>query len=82
VQRFYLTNLGGDRIIIGYPFLAKFNPQINRKECTFQCGQIHLESSMYKYLPGVIKQLTEKAIQQVGHPQTGEAIFMKKISLS
>jgi hypothetical protein len=38
VQRFYLTNLGGDCIIIGYSFLAKFNPQINWKEGTFQQG--------------------------------------------
>jgi hypothetical protein len=37
---------------------------------------------MYKYLPGVIRQLTKKAIQEVGCPLIGEAIFMRKISLS
>ena len=27
--RFYVTNLGKDRVILGYPWLAKFNPQIS-----------------------------------------------------
>jgi hypothetical protein len=28
-QRFYVTNLGQDRIILGYPWLWEFNPEIN-----------------------------------------------------
>ena len=29
LQRFYITSLGRDRIILGYPFLYKFNPSID-----------------------------------------------------
>jgi hypothetical protein len=28
-QRFYITTLGHDRAILGFPFLNKFNPNIN-----------------------------------------------------
>jgi len=31
--RFFVTNLGGDRWIFGYPWLATFNPDINWPEC-------------------------------------------------
>src|SRR6266436_10373865 len=27
--RFFVTNLGGDRFIFGYPWLAEFNPEIS-----------------------------------------------------
>jgi hypothetical protein len=82
VQWFYLTNLGSNRIIIGYPFLAKFNPKIDWKTGTFQDDEIHLKSSMYKYIPGVMMRLRRMAITAVGYPEKGEAIFMRKISLS
>ena len=32
VIQFYITNLGQDRIIFGYPWLAEFSPKINWKE--------------------------------------------------
>src|ERR1700748_1687253 len=32
LQDFYITNLGKDRIILGYPFLEKFNPKIDWSE--------------------------------------------------
>jgi predicted aspartyl protease len=28
-QRFYVTTLGHDRVILGFPFLSKFNPNID-----------------------------------------------------
>jgi hypothetical protein len=31
-QIFFITNLGEDRIILGYPWLREFDPQINWKE--------------------------------------------------
>ena len=29
LQQFFLTSLGRDRMILGYPFLREFNPQID-----------------------------------------------------
>jgi len=28
-MEFFITNLGGDHVVLGYPFLKEFNPQIN-----------------------------------------------------
>lgn len=32
LQQFYITDLGFDRILLGYPWLSTYNPQINWKE--------------------------------------------------
>ena len=32
LQRFYITDLGFDWVLLGYPWLHKFNPHINWKE--------------------------------------------------
>ena len=29
VQKFFITSLGGDRLILGYPWLKEFNPKID-----------------------------------------------------
>ncbi len=35
-QEFFITNLGQDRVVLGYPFLQTFNPQIN-----WEKGELH-----------------------------------------
>jgi hypothetical protein len=42
-QRFFITNLRADRVLLGYPWLCKFNPQINWAEATVEGGQVHLK---------------------------------------
>jgi predicted aspartyl protease len=32
LQRFYITDLGFDRVLLGYPWLSTFNPRIDWKE--------------------------------------------------
>jgi hypothetical protein len=34
LQQFYVTDLGFDRVLLGYPWLQEFNPLINWKEGT------------------------------------------------
>jgi len=41
--RFFVTNLGGDRFIFGYPWLAKFNPEINWPEATVNGPRFRVE---------------------------------------
>ena len=41
LQRFYITDLGFDQILLGYPWLSSYNPQINWKEGTVK-GEITL----------------------------------------
>jgi Retroviral aspartyl protease len=42
-QRFYITNLGQDRVILGYPWLREFNPEIDWKEGTLVGEGVKLE---------------------------------------
>ena len=32
LQQFYITDLGFDRILLGYPWLSTYNPKINWKK--------------------------------------------------
>ena len=43
LQKFYITNLGRDQLILGYPWLQELNPQINWPMGTFD-GNIWLET--------------------------------------
>jgi len=47
LQRFFLTSLGKDRMILGYPFLGEFNPQINWSEGKLQGGTVMLQSTKF-----------------------------------
>jgi hypothetical protein len=41
---FYLTNLGEDRTILGFPWLAAFNPKINWADGTIEDLPLHITS--------------------------------------
>ena len=42
-MKFYLTSLGNDRIILGYPFLWYFNPEIDWRTAQLK-GQVTIET--------------------------------------
>ena len=50
LQTFYVTNLGTDRIILGYPWLEAFNPQLDWKNGTIASPTfpIYLETQWYQ----------------------------------
>jgi hypothetical protein len=43
LQRFYITDLGFDRILLGYPWLSTFNPRIDWKTGTVE-GETNLKT--------------------------------------
>ena len=52
VSRFYITNLGEDRLILGYPWLQHFNPRIDWSEGSIAGGPVQLETpglKLYKW---------------------------------
>src|SRR5712672_2348394 len=59
--RFFITNLGGDRFIFGYPWLATFNPDINWPK-----GRV--EGSRFRAETLIKGKLTQKEFLQ--HAQT------------
>jgi hypothetical protein len=42
-QRFYVTNLGQDHVILGYPWLQEFNPDVNWEEGRLVGEEVKLE---------------------------------------
>jgi hypothetical protein len=45
-----MTALGRDRMILGYPFLWEFDPQINWTNGKLEGGDVTLQSTKFKYL--------------------------------
>ena len=50
LQDFYITNLGKDCIILGYPFLEKFNPKIDWSKGQLTEGPVVIQTAMFKHL--------------------------------
>jgi hypothetical protein len=50
LQRFYVTNLGHDRVLLGYPWLSEFNPRIDWTKGRVQEGDIRIETMWRKHL--------------------------------
>jgi len=42
--KFFITNLGKDQLILGYPWLEEFNPEINWTEGKLLGTRIHLKT--------------------------------------
>jgi hypothetical protein len=76
-QRFYIATLGYDRAILGFPFLNKFNPNINwaKNEIVGYKGvQIEPEQEPQEDLLIWILQLQNEARKQCGEPEDEEEL--------
>jgi hypothetical protein len=76
-QRFYIATLGHDRATLGFPFLNKFNPNINwaKNEIVRHNGvQIEPEQKPQEDLLVRILQLQNEARKQCGEPKDGEEL--------
>ena len=45
---FYVANLGWDRLILGYPWFQKFNPQFNWKANTLEGEEVEIDTAGYR----------------------------------
>jgi hypothetical protein len=86
-QRFYIATLGQDRAILSFPFLNKFNPNINwaKNEIIRHRGiQIEPEQEPQEDLLIQILQLQNKARKQCGEPEEGEELhcIIQKVSFT
>jgi hypothetical protein len=57
LQKFFLTSLRWDRMILGYPFLWEFNPWINWAEGKLKDGEVTLQSTRFEYLRRVFDRV-------------------------
>jgi len=46
-------------MILGYPFLQEFNPQINWTEGKLKSGTVALQSTKFQYLKRIFRQAEE-----------------------
>jgi hypothetical protein len=59
-QRFYITNLGLDKMILGYPWLRAFNPEINWPNCKLIGPTIKMETLLHARNPRLREMLANK----------------------
>ena len=45
---FYVANLGRDRLILGYPWFQKFNPQFDWKTNTLEGDEVEIDTAGYR----------------------------------
>jgi hypothetical protein len=60
MQRFYITNLGSDRIILGYPWLCAFNPDIDWPNCKLIGPKVKMETMLHARNPCLREMLANK----------------------
>jgi hypothetical protein len=65
LQHFYITALGKDHIILGYPLLYDFNPKINWKSGKVLGETVQLQSSRYMHVTKRIFFMQREAVKQV-----------------
>src|SRR5579863_3089273 len=84
-QMFYVATLGQDRAILGFPFLQKFNLQIDWTKGTTKGAQnIQIEPESKESTLIHIIQLQDKAREVCGEPADGESLFctIRKVSFA
>ena len=86
-QQFFISDLGQDQALLGYPFLREFNPQVN-----WEKGKLHkakgviIQQNTYipkkKNIAREVIRIQCKAIKQVGPLKPGEIIYMRQTTFT
>jgi hypothetical protein len=81
LQRFFITSLDKDRMILGYPFLQVFNPNINWAEGMLREGKVTLQSTCFKWICSLVAKVAKtyaKTGQLAGHTW----LFLRKVNFA
>src|SRR6201990_193298 len=78
LQKFYIASLGRESIILGYPFLYVFTPEVDWKAGKLLEGEVSLQNPRYKYRIRDVLKIQKEALAKVGVPKEGEAIYMRR----
>ena len=77
LQTFYVTSLGADQAILGYPWLRIFNPRINWEEGRILGPEIRIETcSLGKQRRAVLGRVLEAARKDLAWEKGDEVIIM------
>ena len=80
-MKFYLTSIGKECFILGYPFLRAFNPAVNWQTGNLG-GKVQIETLSFRRAQNKVRALQWRAIREKGRPKIGQAIFIRKVTKS
>ena len=81
-MRFYLTNLGKDCFILGYPFLWEFNPRIDWKTGRLLEGNVEIETMRFDHTQKLVTKVQGQARRMCRDPAKRMALFVRKTTFS
>jgi hypothetical protein len=76
-----MTSLGRDRMILGYPSLREFDPQINWTDGRLEGGNVTLQSTKFKYLGRIFRRAGE-TLQKIGQLPEQVIAFLRCTNLA
>jgi hypothetical protein len=77
---FFLTNLGRDRFILGYPFLFTFNPEVDWRKAVLKGGEVHLETVGFRWAQRRVERCQKEARKCARTLAADEEIWVQKIT--
>jgi hypothetical protein len=77
---FFLTNLGKDRFILGYPFLFTFNPAVDWRRAVLRGGKVSLEMVGFQWAQRRLEQCQQEAQKCVGTLSDSEEVWVHKMT--
>jgi hypothetical protein len=80
LQRFFITNLGHDWAIFGYPWLKFFNPKVNWTQGVLEEPPVQVEMSLFKWWKKY--QLVLKACANTCSVGEGKSAHIARTNLS
>ena len=82
-MRFFLTGIGNDHFILGYPFLFAFNPQIDWKKGHILGPATKISTIGFKQAHRLLRKIQLRAIRACGGwPKKGEVIYYRRATTS
>jgi RNase H-like domain found in reverse transcriptase/Reverse transcriptase (RNA-dependent DNA polymerase)/gag-polyprotein putative aspartyl protease len=76
VQTFFITNLGMDRVILGYPWFRDFNPQIDWAKRILHGPQLRLEAKWYERMRRKQQSLTIRWVVASPEYEEGDEVII------
>ena len=80
-MKFYLTSIGKERFILGYPFLETFNPEIDWKNSNIG-GRVEIETLSFRKAQNRVRRIQKQALEKYGKPPKGQALYIRKVTKS
>jgi hypothetical protein len=81
-MKFFLTNIGKERFILGYPFLRTFNPEINWETGELKGKKIGLSTLSFRKAQEKVLSVQQEALKRYGRPRRGRALYIRRTTAS